>query len=960
MVRVRNGRTFTGLFFASQLKEGEEFAISLAYAVEVVSSSALFAYDAWKTSTYLIYSCEIQSPDDIRKKILDSNDVIPGCNLILMFHDVLDFKVIGPIDFMKSRAATLTPLKQSSSGSNSNSPTRNGKTNTAVSDMDIDAKISETTGTSHLNGRELVKATSWLTDDTYDATDLSSLISSTHNENVPGNSSSGKGTHSARTSSSSNATPSSHGGKWDQFTANQRLYNVTSSFDENLYTTKLDKSRLTKQQIDKADKLAQQIETEMATNMHIMEERGMLGLHTEDDVCEEDMYSGVLRHPVDRPTAVGSSSLRSDHPHKTMERTTATPVPSTSADTESAQTASSTKRKKNKKSKASTTTSGTSDNTAPPSIDALSGQSIRDAAQDTAATQVPAADLSSKIREFPVILHEDNVNKTLAPDVSSSGSVTSVPSVESKLVSTSPSASGSGSKKLNPNARPFVFKSPASVELHHDEHAPAHPSVKIRHKDGVNIVECEVIGAEPVRTRSDSTNSAASALTAGSSADDAISEITVEMPQSSAAHLHGYASGGAPFTHPVPADGSIPVFGYPGIPGQQQSQAVMMMPGLPYPGMVPVGYPLAQYPPAVMMMPGVPVGMPVQVQSPSVPSSSPTSNRSHHVAVNHPSASPSHAVSPTAATGAPALPMHTNPYAHPLGPYTNYLQNMYQQAQATLPTQGNSLNGAAVSAYLHTHQMQHMQQMQQHQHSLLQQQYHQSMTQAAHRPSHSDDSAGRSSSSRDRPAAAQSLTPLVTSPTSSVQHSPTASVTHSLSSAEQVMMHPSHLPPQFAQYVPSMLMQSPHGAHMHHPGGAMIMYAAPQGSVIPMMPPPAQFMQPQMNHQQYYFAHNEPFAQQQQQQHQWHETHHLHQHHHPAPPMVPDVRHLDVPHTAAPPAAHTASSQQPLSPAQLLASSQDQSASEPTLSSTSSTQQSTTEDSGSIQTTPASKTRHSR
>jgi len=34
----------------------------------------------------------------------------------------------------------------------------------------------------------------------------------------------------------------SHDGQWDQFATNERLFGVTTDFDEELYTTKLDKS----------------------------------------------------------------------------------------------------------------------------------------------------------------------------------------------------------------------------------------------------------------------------------------------------------------------------------------------------------------------------------------------------------------------------------------------------------------------------------------------------------------------------------------------------------------------------------------------------------------------------------------------------------------------------------------------------------------------------------------------
>jgi hypothetical protein len=80
-------------------------------------------------------------------------------------------------------------------------------------------------------------------------------------------------------------------GKWDQFHANEKLFNVKSSFDENLYTTELDKSKLHTKQILKAERLAREIEGSVSANLHIQQERNQA---IEGDYDEEDLYSGVL------------------------------------------------------------------------------------------------------------------------------------------------------------------------------------------------------------------------------------------------------------------------------------------------------------------------------------------------------------------------------------------------------------------------------------------------------------------------------------------------------------------------------------------------------------------------------------------------------------------------------------------------------------------------------------------
>ena len=79
--------------------------------------------------------------------------------------------------------------------------------------------------------------------------------------------------------------------KWDQFRANEELFNVQATFDENLYTTELDKSSIDKAKIKEAERLAREIETTASTNIHIADERNQTIL---GDYDEEDRYSGVL------------------------------------------------------------------------------------------------------------------------------------------------------------------------------------------------------------------------------------------------------------------------------------------------------------------------------------------------------------------------------------------------------------------------------------------------------------------------------------------------------------------------------------------------------------------------------------------------------------------------------------------------------------------------------------------
>jgi len=86
---------------------------------------------------------------------------------------------------------------------------------------------------------------------------------------------------------------SSRGGAaWDQFEVNKEKFGVKSTYDENLYTTRLNKTDLTKEQIAKAEKTASEIMRQTSSNPHLMEERGKASAWNGD---EEERYSAVVR-----------------------------------------------------------------------------------------------------------------------------------------------------------------------------------------------------------------------------------------------------------------------------------------------------------------------------------------------------------------------------------------------------------------------------------------------------------------------------------------------------------------------------------------------------------------------------------------------------------------------------------------------------------------------------------------
>ena len=84
---------------------------------------------------------------------------------------------------------------------------------------------------------------------------------------------------------------------WDQFEINEKKYNVISTYDENLYTTKLDKSKITKEQNDYAEKIYNEIKNSSYNekNIHILEDRGIID-EKDGDFDEEDKYSSVIKN----------------------------------------------------------------------------------------------------------------------------------------------------------------------------------------------------------------------------------------------------------------------------------------------------------------------------------------------------------------------------------------------------------------------------------------------------------------------------------------------------------------------------------------------------------------------------------------------------------------------------------------------------------------------------------------
>ncbi|KAL1856470.1 hypothetical protein VTK73DRAFT_8276 [Phialemonium thermophilum] len=98
---------------------------------------------------------------------------------------------------------------------------------------------------------------------------------------------------------------STSSGTWDQFRENERLFGLKTDYDENIYTTRINKNDPRYQQrLAAAEKKAREIERSAPTTAHVAEER-IMDFVGGDDQDEEDKYSGVRRQdfpPLGQPS----------------------------------------------------------------------------------------------------------------------------------------------------------------------------------------------------------------------------------------------------------------------------------------------------------------------------------------------------------------------------------------------------------------------------------------------------------------------------------------------------------------------------------------------------------------------------------------------------------------------------------------------------------------------------------
>ncbi|RAK82363.1 putative PAB1 binding protein (Pbp1) [Aspergillus fijiensis CBS 313.89] len=116
---------------------------------------------------------------------------------------------------------------------------------------------------------------------------------------------------------------------WDQFEANARLFGATSSYDENIYTTRIDRSDPAyKLKEAEAARIAREIEGTNTDNVHVREERG---LASADDGDEEEKYSGVRRDEKDFPPLISGQPNKYTPPARRQNAAQSAALPASAA-----------------------------------------------------------------------------------------------------------------------------------------------------------------------------------------------------------------------------------------------------------------------------------------------------------------------------------------------------------------------------------------------------------------------------------------------------------------------------------------------------------------------------------------------------------------------------------------------------------------------------------------------------
>lgn len=112
---------------------------------------------------------------------------------------------------------------------------------------------------------------------------------------------------------------------WDQFAANEEKFGLKTDYDENIYTTAIDRSAPSyKARMAKADQLARQIERSAPASSHVAEERTMDYVEGADGgLDEEDKYASRFSFfdPANSSTDTVVSSDKTSRPSAARTRT---------------------------------------------------------------------------------------------------------------------------------------------------------------------------------------------------------------------------------------------------------------------------------------------------------------------------------------------------------------------------------------------------------------------------------------------------------------------------------------------------------------------------------------------------------------------------------------------------------------------------------------------------------------
>ena len=185
-----------------------------------------------------------------------------------------------PPNSNNSKSATTTATATAASGgakAKNNAKERRGPVPQAI--PQLTPNVSKAAGEGKLVGRKLV---AWTNDDSNSS---GALIPEGELLDGGGASVGGGGGKS-----------SGGAARFDQFKVNEQKFGLKASFDETQYTTPLDASKFTKEQIESADRLAAEIKAmesaDASSNPHVRDERGQAVAADDDD--EEALYSAVL------------------------------------------------------------------------------------------------------------------------------------------------------------------------------------------------------------------------------------------------------------------------------------------------------------------------------------------------------------------------------------------------------------------------------------------------------------------------------------------------------------------------------------------------------------------------------------------------------------------------------------------------------------------------------------------